>query len=143
MERMIHQSIGEMGVNSKDVQNTLTESSARLITELSNTGRQAQKTSLAHYSFIAKHLMLQMKSSNNRSRSDLNIYFENEAEVEWYLKPFVMLYNIFKGKDNAIKKTTQEMNNFVLKVEQQIDEQVEEMTKSFEAIRAKVKKDFE
>ena len=54
-----------------------------------------------------------------------------------------MLYNIFKGKDNAIKKTTQEMNNFVLKVEQQIDEQVEEMTKSFEAIRAKVKKDFE
>ena len=149
MALMIRGNIGFMGNGSDAVQSRLSEESKSLISEILNTGRDTQIKSLKYYAFIAKHLMGEIQLYG-KSQSVLYIKFGGDYN-DWsipfaifavFALPFAIIHTLFKGKDEAIEKLINTLDEFVLQVEREIDIQIIGLSSSLNAICKQAKEDF-
>jgi hypothetical protein len=56
--------------------------------------------------------------------------------------PFAIIHTLFKGKDEAIEKLINTLDEFVLQVEREIDIQIIGLSSSLNAICKQAKEDF-
>lgn len=152
MVSMIYNNVGTMGLDSRDVQNRLSSESKNLMLRIANKGREAREASLKHYKFIAQHLSQDLQLYSDSKKKGPYIDYVPDSDFDWsdlalvplaiVAAPFVFLYMVFKGKDDAIEQLTIILNKFVREIEQEIENKAKEMTSSFDAIRQKIKADF-
>ncbi len=152
MIRMINNNVGVMGLNSRDVQNSLSSESNSLMIRISNKGFEAREESLKHYRFIAQHLSKELQLSSDSKKRGSSIDYVPDSEFGWsdialapliiVAAPFALIYMAFKGKDDAIGELNTKLNTFVKQIEHEIEKKTIDMTGSFDAIRQKIKEDF-
>lgn len=147
MRKDIRSNIGFMGSGFDDMKNRILDSSKKMIKKVLQTGHESQKEAVKHYDFIARQLKGDVQLYNQRDEPQ---YEYTGFHSDWWHGLFAWYYNsplkainkLINAKDINIQELDNMVDSINLGVNKKIEEQAEEIKKSFFAIQEKIKHDF-